>query len=142
MNERRKELWEKVHVGKATKEEVNEVAKMEMEFWEKTLKKFPDWLLTKMLEQAEEKVEDNPIYMMTARELLRRKSMNNIHMMMGAKVLRGAATKEEYEAWQLHEQYGIPYNDIVNLDEVMDEDMAYWYERGCPPDDCPGFRGD
>lgn len=141
MNERRKELWEKVHAGTATREEVNELAKYEMEFWERILKKFPDWLLAKLVED-ETKVENNPIYALTARELLRRKIMKNIDNVMASKVIGGRASKEEYEAWQLHVQYGIPYNDIVNLDEVMDEDMAYWYERGCPPDDCPGFRGD
>ena len=65
----------------------------------------------------------------------------NVNNMMTAKVLNGTATREEFENWQLHELYGIPYDDgIVNLD-CMDEDMAYWYERGCPADDCPGFRG-
>lgn len=59
------------------------------------------------------------------------------HLM--AKVEDGTATGFDLA---LFRKLSAEYMDYGDEPEIYDEDMAYWYERGCPPDDCPGFRGD
>ena len=64
------------------------------------------------------------------------------------KIVAGTASEEERKEWKKHEAKLMQeakenFGEIMfYLGNCMDEDMAYWYERGCPPDDCPGFRGD
>ena len=77
---------------------------------------------------------------------MRSKKMTNAQLMR--KVETGTATEEERKEWEKREakwrQEALQnFNEVMaGLWSCMDEDMAYWYERGCPPDDCPGFRGD
>ena len=55
------------------------------------------------------------------------------------KVENGTATPWERAEFR---RLSAEYMDYGDEPECRDEDMNYWYERGCPVDDCPGFRGD
>ena len=115
---------ENVDVIASILNEREEEVKQGDEFWQKFSEKLKkmDWnMLTNLLERTGES-KDNPIYKLTVRELKNREIRKHVDRILTLKVLHGKATREEYEAWQLHEQYGIPYYESLNIDEVFDED--------------------
>ena len=137
-------LWEKVKAGTVTKTECEQLANGELKRWKRIFKAMPTRTVMKMCKELQG-YGDESVVDILAKVVIEKMRDDLRGVDVGAlfsKVLNGdAMTPEESEKWMF-------YQTLSNIDAYVtearygDEDMAYWYERGCPVDDCPGFRGD